>query len=675
MRPDRANPFALVKAADYSDRQINELWVELGQQAIDAIIEPHAQVSKFILGSKGSGKTHLLRYHSYPVARLRYHSQSGLQVVDRTKFIATFLRTTGMDAARFELDENPKKWQQLFGVYLELRLAEGLLESLADIQRTSPDFNFDDARLIQLLNESLVGTSLLHMRELKDLLSWVSLERRGIDDAINQAAFTGDLQIRIPFSLGALLFRLCEIIGDWCHALEKTPLLFLLDEIENFSMRQQQVVNTLIRYGGGFATFRVSGRLYAVKTHATIADGEENREGSEFTTTNLDELLRTYTKFPKFARQFLTKRLDAAGVVSAIAPSSTDKSFEIAHCFEEFNPNAFYAEATERWQLAQSAQDSIRAFANALRGADITDHKRECDIDEICAVLTNGLPPVLQKLNILLFCKKTRPTGSLLVLARTIRKDAQAFFEDRSRKGAYATAYGHYSSDLMAQLSRGAAKAPDAIYAGFDTFVRMACGNPRNLLILLGRIHAIASFRGIPFSEAKKVNIETQTEGAEEAARFLFDSDSNYGSPTDAAKEAVTRLASLLKAARFSLNIPEVSPLAVSFNEAHLTDEAKQILRSSLNWSFVFEIFDGRPDRNRKDQRNLKIQLNPLLSPHWSLPTGVRGDLSLSPEMANSIFSPKARSEFEVLLKTSLSKWNQPFKPVRSDPIEQKALF
>ena len=94
---ERQNPFALVKASDFSDAQIRELWVELGAPMINKIIEPQLRTSKYILGGKGTGKTHLLRYHSYQVARLRYPKESGLETVVRQKYLGIFIRAANVD--------------------------------------------------------------------------------------------------------------------------------------------------------------------------------------------------------------------------------------------------------------------------------------------------------------------------------------------------------------------------------------------------------------------------------------------------------------------------------------------------------------------------------------------------------------------------------------------------
>ena len=153
----------------------------------------------------------------------------------------------------------------------------------------------------------------------------------------------------------------------------------------------------------------------------------------------------------------------------------------------------------------------------------------------------------------------------------------------------------------------------------------------------------------------------------------MYESDTNFGSESDLARTATTRLATVLRTARYALNIPEVSPLAVSFSEADLTDQAKRVLQSALNYSFVFEISDGRPDRNSQ-KVNRKIQLNPLLSPKWGLPLGRRGDLSLNRELLCCIFDTDHKSDFDLLLRTLNTKWNSFIKPCANDQ-QQGELF
>jgi hypothetical protein len=201
----------------------------------------------------------------------------------------------------------------------------------------------------------------------------------------------------------------------------------------------------------------------------------------------------------------------------------------------------------------------------------------------------------------------------------------------------------------------------------------MSSHNPRNLLVLLAKVYEIANFKEIDLRSGNKLPVEIQSEAAIEAARFAFESDSNYGQKSDLARESTRRLAEVLRTARYALNIPEVSPLAVSFNNDELTLDGRQMLEYAINYSLVHEIHEGRVDRNNQLIRR-KIQLSPMLSARWGLPIARRGDISLSGEAINSIFDPRSKDSFEHLLRQLHSRWNMPFTPALKD-VRQEALF
>jgi hypothetical protein len=668
-----SNPFALVRASDYTDEQINSLWVELGASTINAIIEPQSKISKYILGGKGSGKTHLLRYYSYQVAKLRYPKDTGLTILAKQKFLAIFVRATGLDAARFEGDfEESIKWQQVFGIYLELRLTEGVLDALCDIKKTSPGNPFDDQAFIAEMAKSILDSSVTGCQSIEDFRRWIIDKRRQIDNAVNNAAFVGTLDLRIPFSIGSLCLPVSRAIGCWNNNLSDLPLIYLIDEIENLTVSQQQVLNSFIRYGEGLATFRVTGRLYARKTFATLADGEENREGAEFKTTYLDDILRGYGKYPEFAKKFIARRLQSVSVSSSRSRDFIP-DFDPFSCFEDIDSSNFYSSAVARLNIDSVDPGFKKLFIDILKSSNDKD---SIQTKEIADLLTaGGIPLILQKLNILRFCKKYKKKSSNLALAKKIHTEAIDYLQaDKGGRTSYATAYGHWASDLFAQLCRESKKAEGVPYAGFDSFVKMSCGNPRNLLIILGRAYEIASFKEVDFTNGPKLSLAMQTEAAIEAARFMYESDTNYGSQSEIAREAVTRLALVLRTARYSLNIPEVSPLAVSFYDGDLTSSARQTLNSALNYSFVFEIYDGRPDRN-SERLNRKIQLNPLLSPRWGLPISRRGDIGLNRELLNAIFDSTHTKEFDYSLKVLSSKWNNPFSSNQEAHLQEPLPF
>lgn len=665
------NPFALVKASDYTDKQINSLWVELGSsEIIDSIIEPKSNESKFILGGKGTGKTHLLRYYSYPAVRLRSPKESGLSIVKRNKFLAVFLRATSLDSHKFESSSDlPYKWQQLFGIYLELRLAEGVLDALCNIKETSQGEEFDDAAFIDELKNSIYDQKVDGCATIADFRVWVINERRNIDNAINNAAFTNTLDVKAPFAIGSLCLPISRAMRKRHGGLSNIPLLYLIDEIENFTTLQQQVVNSLIRYGEGLASFRVTGRRYAIKTHHTLADGEENREGSEYKRTFLDEILRSHTNTEEFSKKFIIKRLQSAGF--ALPPNTPDMDrFDPEYCFEDIKIGDYYRGALGQLGISPETEDIAQSAISSITGSYPKENPE--NISRIIRELVAELPPILQKLNILLLFKKAKKSTNLKSLAAQIKEDSLEFLNAHTKpKGYYSTAYGHYSSDLFAQLCRESKSTRNVPYAGFETFVKMASGNPRSLLTALGKAYEIAIFKGVNFIGDQKLSIAMQTEAAQEAARFMYESDTNFGRDADIAREVTSRLATILRAARYSLNIPEVSPLAFSFADEDLTPESKRVLRHALNFSLIFEL-DGRPDRNSQ-RVHRKIQLNPLISPRWGLPISVRGDISLNRDILKAVFDPEFGSDFSGILNSLTSKWNTIAKT--SDLEDQQELF
>lgn len=661
MQPGQVNPFALVRASEYTDDQINELWVELGAHLVEKVIEPKSVNSKYILGGKGTGKTHLLRYHSYQVARRRLANEGGVEVLDKLGYLAIFLRTTALDAGRFEAMEGVRiNWQMLFGVYLELRLAESVLDAVCDVKSTSHEKTFDDAAFIAKMAESLTAPTVSECRDVHDFRVWVTTQRKSFDAAINNAAFSGELALSMPFAIGALCLPIKDALAAFHPKFAEIPLLYLLDEIENLSEHQQQVINSLIRYGEGRATFRVTGRLYARKTLATIGGGEENRPGSEFAVTLLDPILTEHQRYPEFARSF---------VISRLRPRDGEK-LNIRGLFAELNSDAFFEVALASLRISDEAPPFISTFSRMLGipAKGFTKHP----LFGVVKKLTQRVPMVLAKLNILMFAKRYKHGSNPIILAEEVAAEAQAFLKG-AKSGAYANAYGHYKGDLFAQICLEARQETNVPYAGWDTFVDMSSGNPRNLLVALGEAYSIAAFRELAFTPENPLPIDLQTAAAEAAARFMFEQDTNYGSNSDRAKISVARLGALLRTARYSLNIPEVSPLAVSFSNEGLASQSRDVLKFALNYSLVFEVVDGRADRNSA-QLMRKIYLNPMLSPKWGLGTGRRGDISLNDTLVNAIFDPSQKAEFDACLKALNQKWNDPFLTSSNDA-NQTNLF
>lgn len=602
----------------------------------------------------------MLRHFSYASTKLRHPNLSGLEIIRNDGFVGVFLRANALDASRFDTsNENEKgKWQILFAIFLELKLTENLLDTLIDIERTSTDYKFNTKGLLEILSfEISQETYFAQIKSLEELKIWLKKASKKINTAINNYAFTSTLDLIPPFTPGSLSLKFKKALDEWHPVFKDISLVYLIDEIENFySIEHQEVIQSFIRYGEGMTTFRISGRLYAIKTYSTIGGGEENREDVEFKKINLDEKLKELgAKYKNFANNFIKQRL----CVKKLIPLNRLESFNIEDCFESIKSSNYYSEFIDFLEL-DSSQPHV--FVQNFRSTLLKVPKLIAteEIDQIIDLLTSNFPILLQKHNILRFCKDYSNKDSVIEVAKNINQICELYIENPKDEKckSYDDSYSHWSSNLIAQLCRENRKP--VIYSGFDTFVKMSSNNPRNLLSILSNAYDLAIFNNLDFINKAPLSIENQTKSVLSNSKFIFEQDSNYGRPSDIAQIVVDRLASLLRTARFALNIPEVSPLSVSFIDDDLSKNAKLAIQSALNYSFIFETSSGRPDRN-SERINRKIYLNPILSPKWDLPIGRRGDISLSAELVNAIFDIEKGNEFKVLLTRLDTKWNNPF--------------
>ena len=129
----RENPFNVTKAVDLDDKQIGDYWVDLpGSGGFKDLVKPTSPMPMIILGGKGSGKTHILRYCSYQVQRMRHKSDVGAGL-QKEGYIGIYLRCGGLNASRFSgKGQSEQAWSALFQQYMDLWLAELFVTTVSD---------------------------------------------------------------------------------------------------------------------------------------------------------------------------------------------------------------------------------------------------------------------------------------------------------------------------------------------------------------------------------------------------------------------------------------------------------------------------------------------------------------------------------------------------------------
>ena len=256
----RQNPFSVTKADDYNDDEILKFWVDVPseEESTESLLNPLSPMPVFLLGAKGSGKTHLMRFHSFPLQSLRCEASGTglLEGISKEGYLGLYVRCSGLNSGRFfgkRIDT--ETWDAVFAYYMEIWLARRVLDVLHSL-RGELDQKEEEALVTDIV--SLFDTPIkVSQHSVAALISLVELERKHLDNQINNCVLTGELDVEIKVSSGTLVFGIPNLLSKHCRQLQGVVFLYLIDEVETLSPSQQKLFNAFVRDRQLPTTFRV----------------------------------------------------------------------------------------------------------------------------------------------------------------------------------------------------------------------------------------------------------------------------------------------------------------------------------------------------------------------------------------------------------------------------------
>lgn len=637
--PQRDNPFDLTKASDYSDAQVQEYWVDVGdaQKSLVTFIKPTSLVPMFLLGGKGSGKTHLMRYCSSAVQELRHSNLRA--AIAQERYLGVYSIADGLNVHRFAgKGQTEETWQSVFAYSFELWLAASLLSSLRPAL-------VDDELTSSAWNEALIERvfQLFHVkpatlpRNFDELIEHLSILRTAVDVAVNNSAITRQLTgITVLFNPGDLVFGIPRVLAQLCAEFQKTVFVYLIDEVENFTEQQQRFLNTLVRYRKGNVTLRIGARLYGVKTEATLGSGEPIKRDAEYERLVLDARLREdVSQYETLAARLVLRRLQTAHAGTNISEHS------LAEAFAELSAENFHQKVALEIVSSRDAAGVERPHLVRFREAAGSLIADKSIVGAIVEALRFPEHPLLEKVNLLAFYKRISRGADVLAVARTIQRDAVAL----SKAGAaaapeYHDLYSHFSSDLLAQLYRDYGRKP--VYAGFKTLVRLSQGVPRNLLSLLKHIHRRSSFGGEEPFVRGKISVDAQVHGIYDASEWFWE-DAQPDEHGSLVRNAVEQFATLARTIRYSDSPSECDLCCFLINPEALDNTSLRALKMAENWSFLLKV-KGQSGAKNDDRVLTKYQINPMLAARWGISESRRGSIELKKDVADLLLGGADRA-------------------------------
>lgn len=650
------NPFDITKAVDYTNEEILKYWVDLDGDGLMSIMKPNSAMPMIIKGSKGSGKTHIMKYYSYELQKIRSRNEDIPldNYLNNHQFIGVYIRCSGFNAEQFYgKGVSEDLWKMLYTYFWELWIGERLTSLLIDLQHDCMLKDFNESHIVKLILDLFLKP--VECNYTLDALRTLLLKlQKDIIYEIQNFIFSvkKNPEVSILLAANSLTYGIPNVLSQQVPFFNNKRIIYLIDELENFSETQQQLIQSLIREKPIACTFRVGSRPYGIKTYQTLG-GEINHEGEEFEVISLDDELRTNARYSEYVTKICEKRLINSSI-EIQENFSLEKMIETQDV-EDILSLVYAKKDTQARSYLKRIETNLTTYIRHYKLLNL-------NVQDILNKLFFTDDPIIERTNVYLLYRRLKDSKKnkkrLLEEVDLIQKSALLYHTKKDSNTEHAVFLEKYKQDVVNTIAReGRVKIP---YNGLERLIILSSGTPRTILRILKTAFNKQYFNTgkIPFEKGQKLFIKSQNEAIDDTAEWFFEENripAFVGRPTD----AIVRLGSYLQSIRFSDLPPECSINIFALDVIGLSDAARETFEKLVKYSYIIE--GGERRIKNSNNKVLVYQLNSILIPKWELSLGKRGLIYLSSEEANLIFDESKKQCFEEYKREKLKKYNFPF--------------
>jgi len=475
------NPFSDYNANAMESSKILEYWCSPFTKSMSiSESDLYKGMPLVFMGGRGTGKTMFLRYFSFKVQKYEVcqknqdnQNKNILKHLKERGGIGFYLRIDGPVLRSFDgKGLPPEKWDDIFTHYFELLVCKSYIEVIQDLVICDElDIKDVETKFVPKVAVHL-GKSKEEVKTIDDVLDTVENELKEVTTFRAQIAFS-DVEFKPSkaFASQDLSFGVAEIAkGNIKEFKKDLNFVIFIDEYENFTERQQRVINTLLKFTKDGITFRIGMRLQGFHTFDTISENEFIKEGSDYNKIVFENFLNKNKEYMEFLKKIAEKRLESINVFKNGGHLDISKILGDKEYLEN-----------EAIELIKKTKNPYQHFKLLRYGG------KEIDVETVKDIICNPKNPLLEMLNILWVIRGHDP----VYVSNTMKHYLEGEKSDDVKKYEldYINKYKLSLMVLLAHSYKGHKK-----YYSFNTFCYLSSGIVRNFIELCRRSFQYAYF-------------------------------------------------------------------------------------------------------------------------------------------------------------------------------------
>lgn len=488
-------------------------------------------------GGRGTGKTTVLRGMSYKGQWALCNND--IKKFDETDYIGIYIRFNTNHTHAFEGEGADKRqWQKIFAHYINLLVCKEILQFVDWHKRLSEhDTELGDRACRQVATILAMNGGIQNQQDLYDELE-LSMYR--LQSAVNSIADG----IHIPLSMqsepiNVLTQKLVEL-----PQFEGKMFYIMLDEYENLTDDEQQVMNTYLKHNNKRYTFKIGVRELGWRVKHTLNPDELLTGTADYALIPIED--RFYNNpelFNEFAKQVCEQRIQRL-------MDGEDKKYSITEAFEN---------------LSYEDEAILQKVENTDYFKEVLAYMQEKHI-------VNDVSPLY--LFTLGYWADTH--------ASDIKDVVNEFLTNRN---SWDQRYDNYKYHMLFKVSRGRGSGIKKYYAGWNTLLKMANGNIRYVLELVYHAYVSHLMSGKDFNEP--ITARTQTAAVKDVGQKILQDLEQEAKNGYKLARLVTNIGSFFNqlATDSDNTAPEINQFYI---EDALTNEAEEFLKTGvMHMAFV----------------------------------------------------------------------------------------